>query len=52
MPVQRGFAVLGVAGVGCYALLGGWLRAKQADLPEMKKVASRRPCCCAAAAHH
>ena len=30
--------MLGVAGVGCYALLGGWLRAKQADLPEMKKV--------------
>jgi hypothetical protein len=45
--LQRGFAVLGIAGVGCYALLRGWLRAKQADLPEMKKV----PHSCAAAAY-
>ena len=36
--LQRGFAVLGIAGIGCYALLRGWLRAKQADLPEMQKV--------------
>ena len=42
--LQRGFAVLGIAGVGCYALLRGWLRAKQADLPEMQKVS---PCHCA-----
>lgn len=42
--LQRGFAVLGIAGAGCYALLRGWLRAKQADLPEMQKV---QPCHCA-----
>jgi hypothetical protein len=39
--------VLGIAGVGCYALLRGWLRAKQADLPEMQKV---RRCHCAVTA--